>query len=109
MTEITMNERARIDTVPHMSDDGIDYKDDIIVLEATLDRAPLPVEHYSVRVRADAATPDTEVRSAIGAIVDGSAPRRVRFSIPRANVRGLRFEILFSLSVDERAFPVSKA
>ncbi len=109
MAEIAVSERARIDAVPRMSGGVIGYEGDMVVLEATLDRAPLPVEHYSVRVRADAATPDTEVRSAIGAIVDGSAPRRVRFSIPRANVRGLRFEILFSLSVDERAFPVSEA
>jgi hypothetical protein len=32
----------------------------------------------------------------------------VRFTIPRSAVNGPRFELLFSLIVDERAFPFSE-
>jgi hypothetical protein len=109
LAETAEAERARIDAIPRMSGGVIGYEGDDVIIEATLDRAPLPLEHYAVRVRADTATPDTEVRSAIGTVVENSVPRRVRFAIPRAGVRGLRFEMLFSVVVDERAFPVSEA
>ncbi len=109
MTETALAERARIDAIPRLSGGVIGFEESDVVIEATLDRAPLAAEHYTLRVRADAATPDTEVRGVRGDIVEGSAPRRVRFAIPTSTIRGLRFEILFSVIVDERAFPVSEA
>lgn len=109
MSELATSERARIDAIPRLSGGVIGYDEDDLVIEATLDRPPLAHEHYVVRIRADAATPDTEVRASQGTVVEGSAPRRVRFHVPISFVRGLRFEMLLSIVVDERAFPVSEA
>jgi hypothetical protein len=109
LAETAAAERARIDAIPRLSGGVVESDESETIVEATLDRAPLPHEHYSVRVRADASTPDTEVRGVTGEIVEGSEPRRVRFRIPRGNVRGTHFEILFSVVVDERAFPYSEA
>lgn len=109
MAETATAERARIDAIPRLSGGVIGYEGDDLVVEGTLDRAPLATEHYVLRVRADAATPDTEVRAVEGTIVASSSPRRVRFAIPTSMIRGLRFEMLFSVVVDERAFPVSEA
>lgn len=109
LTDTAAAERARIDAIPRLSGGVIGYEGDFVIVEATLDRAPLPTEHYVLRMRADSATSDTEVRAVEGTIVEGSAPRRVRFAIPTNTIRGLRFEILFSVVVDERAFPVSEA
>lgn len=109
LAETAEAERARIDAIPRMSGGVIGYDGDDVVIEGTLDRPPLATEHYALRFRADAGTSDTEVRAVQGIVVEGSTPRRVRFRIPTANVRGLRFEILFSVVVDERAFPVSEA
>jgi hypothetical protein len=109
MQELATSRRADIDAIPRMSGGAIGWDQGAMVVEATLDRAPLAHEHYAIRVRADAATPDTEVRAAEGTIVEGSVPRRVRFTLPGFRARGLRFEILFSVVVDERAFPVSEA
>ncbi len=109
MVELVASERARIDAIPRMSGGVVGAEGNDVVIEATLDRAPLPVERYFVRVRSDALTADTEVRSTEGTIVEGSSPRRVRFRVPRSLVRGPRFELLFSLEIDPHAFPVSEA
>ena len=109
MTELVTSERTRIDAIPRMSGGVIGTEGSHVIVEMTLDRAPLAVENYVVRVRADAATPDTEIRAMHGTIVQGSVPRRVRFAIASAAVRGPHFELLFSLDVDARAFPYSEA
>jgi hypothetical protein len=109
MHDLAASERAHIDAIPRMAGGVIDTDEHRVLIEMTLDRAPLAVEHYTVRVRADAQTPDTEVRATVGTIVEGSEPRRVRFEVPRNGVRGLRFELIFSLDVDPRAFPYSEA
>lgn len=109
LIETAAAERARIDAIPRMSGGVISSTSDSVVVEGTLDRAPLPYERYGLRIRADAQTPDTEIRSIPGVIVEGSSPRRVRFEIPRSGVPGPRFEMLFSIIVDERAFPFSEA
>lgn len=109
MSETAAAERARIDAIPRLSGGVIGYDERDLVVEATLDRAPLAHEHYLLRIRADAATPDTEVRAVQGQIVQGSAPRRVRFRVPSSAIRGLRFEMILSVVVDERAFPASEA
>ncbi len=109
LIETAAAERARIDAIPRISGGVVSSTPDAIVVEGTLDRAPLAYERYGLRIRADDQTPDTEVRSIRGVVVEGSSPRRVRFEIPRDAVRGARFEMLFSIIVDERAFPYSEA
>jgi ABC-type transport system involved in multi-copper enzyme maturation permease subunit len=109
LIETAATERARIDAIPRMSGGVVSITDESIVVEGTLDRAPLSYERYGLRLRADDQTPDTEVRSVPGVIVEGSSPRRVRFDVPRSSVSGPRFEMLFSIVVDERAFPFSEA
>jgi hypothetical protein len=108
LAETAATERARIDAIPRMSGGVVSRTSDSLVVEGTLDRAPLPDEQYTLRFRTDERTPDTQVRSVPGVVIEGSAPRRVRFTIPRRGVSGPRFEILFSISVDERAFPFSE-
>ncbi|MBX7191063.1 MAG: ABC transporter permease [Sandaracinaceae bacterium] len=107
MTETAAQERAFLDTVPELSGGVVGLEGTDVVIEATLDRAPLASELYVVRVRNDAGAPDTEVRGFHGEIVDGSSPRRVRFHVPRLAITGARFDFLFSLDVDPRAFPHS--
>lgn len=108
MTETAEAERATLDTVPRMSGGVVGMEGNDVVLEATLDRAPLATELYMVRVRNDAGAPDTEVRGFHGEIVEGSSPRRVRFHVPRLAILGARFDFLFSMDVDPRAFPYSE-
>ncbi|GAB4194960.1 MAG: hypothetical protein OHK0013_00630 [Sandaracinaceae bacterium] len=101
-------ERATLDAIPRMSGGVVGLEGGEVVIEATLDRAPLPQERYVVRVRNDAGAADTEVRGFHGEIVEGSSPRRVRFYVPRVALTGARFDFLFSLEVDARAFPYSE-
>ncbi len=108
LTETAETERAVIDSVPRMSGGVIGLEDGAVLLEATLDRAPLAREDYMVRVRNDAGAPDTEVRGFHGEIVPDSSPRRVRFYVPRLAITGARFDYLFSMDVDPRAFPNSE-
>ena len=122
IAETLRTERALIDTIPRMQGGVTGVENGDVVIEATLDRAPLTVAsprgeratQYNLRVRNDASAPDTEVRGFRGAIVpptlgEESAPTRVRFYVPRASLTGARFDFLFSMDVDERAFPFSEA
>lgn len=108
MTETAERERALLDTIPRMSGGVSGMEGTEVVLEATLDRAPLPVETYVLRVRNDAGASDTEVRAYHGFVVEGSSPRRVRFFVPRVAITGARFDFLFSMDLDPRAFPHSE-
>lgn len=121
MAETLSRERALIDTIPRMQGGVVGVENGDVVIVATLDRAsrtvPSPrgerATQYNLRVRNDAGAPDTEVRSFRGVIVppapgEESAPTRVRFYVPRASLTGARFDFLFSLDVDERAFPFSE-
>lgn len=135
MQELVTTERAAIDTIPRLEggvvgrvrvdaseassegegegegDANVDTTMagmDVVRLEATLDRPPLPHERYSVRYRLSPAAADTEVRGVRGRIVEGSSPRRVVFDIPVSSLTVSRFEYLFSLEVDARAFPYSE-
>lgn len=108
--EIGTTDRARIDAIPRLSGGVIAEEGGDLVIEATLDRPPLEDEHYTVRYRRNELASDLEVSGARGSIVGGSVPRRVRFRVPRAGAAsGARFQILFSVDVDERAFPFSEA
>lgn len=108
LAETLAAERVRIEAIPRLSG-GLVSAADAVVVEATLDRPPLPAERYLLRFRADVRTSDVEIRAVPGEIVEGSAPRRVRFTIPRGGAPpGARFEILFSVEADPRAFPVSE-
>lgn len=108
MTETAARERAALDAVPRMSGGVVGLEGLEIVLEATLDRAPISPERYMVRLRSSAAAGDTEVRAFRGEIVEGEGPRRVRFRVPRLAINGARFDYLFSLDVDPRAFPYAE-
>jgi hypothetical protein len=110
LTETVERERALLDSVPRLSGGVVGVDGATVVLEATLDRAPLPHEKYIVRVRNDAGAPDTELRGFEGVPVEGAegAPRRIRFLVPRLAITGARFDFLFALDVDPRAFPYSE-
>ena len=112
MTETVETERAFLDTVPRLSGGVMGMEGTDVVIEATLDQAPLAHEHYMLRVRNDAGAPDTEVRAFRGEIVEGTgvegSPRRVRFYVPRLAITGARFDYVFSMDVDPRAFPSSE-
>jgi hypothetical protein len=112
MTETAEQERAFLDTVPRLSGGVVGLDGSMVVIEATLDRAPLAHEEYVVRLRNDAGAPDTEVRAFHGELVEGTGvegtPRRIRFLVPRLAITGARFDFLFSLDVDPRAFPYSE-
>lgn len=110
VAETLERERGRIDAIPRMRGGLVSATPAVLLIEATLDRAPLPVETYYLRYRQGERASDVEVRGVAGEIVEGSEPRRVRFTLPRIEApSGPRFEILFSLEVDERAFPYSEA
>ena len=113
MTETLTRERAVIDTIPRMQGGVVGVERGDVVIEATLDRAPLATELYMLRLRNDAGASDTETQGVRGQIVqpaagEESGPRRVRFYVPRIMLTGARFDFLFSLDVDERAFPFSE-
>lgn len=122
IAETLRSERAFIDTIPRMQGGVVGVENGDVILVATLDRPSLTVTsprgeratQYNVRVRNDPAAPDTEVRGFRGAIVPPAAgeergPVRVRFYVPRISLTGARFDFLFSMDVDERAFPFSEA
>lgn len=122
IAETLRAERALIDTIPRMQGGVVGVENGDVIIEATLDRAPLMVAsprgeratQYNLRVRNDASASDAEVRGFRGAIVppapgEESAPTRVRFYVPRISLTGARFDFLFSMDVDERAFPFSEA
>jgi len=108
MTETAERERALLDSIPRLSGGVTGVEGEEVVIEASLDRAPLAVETYLLRVRNDAGAADTEVRAYHGFIVEGSSPRRVRFFVPRVAITGARFDFLFSMDLDARAFPHSE-
>ncbi len=111
MSETAREERALLDAVPRMSGGVVGVEGSDLVLEATLDRAPLAHERYLARVRMGPSADDTEVRAFVGRLAPSAspdAPRRVRFLVPRLAVTGARFDFLFSLEVDPRAFPSSE-
>jgi hypothetical protein len=108
LVETCAAERATLDAIPRMEGGVAGLEGAEVVIEATLDRAPLPREQYMVRVRNDAGAADTEVRGFHGHVVEGTFPRRVRFYVPRVALSGARFDFLFSLDVDPRAFPYSE-
>jgi hypothetical protein len=108
MTETATAERAVLDAIPRMRGGVVGLEGAEVLIEATLDRAPLPTERYLVRVRNDAGAADTEVRGFHGEVVEGSSPRRVRYFVPRVALTGARFDFLFSMDVDPRAFPYSE-
>ena len=106
LAETAEQERLVLDAIPRMGG-GVERADaDEIVVLATLDRAPLPHEAYTLRVRTDVSDQDTELRGFRGEIEEGSSPRRVRFRVPRSAVSGDRFDLSFGVILDERTWPV---
>lgn len=106
LEETRVRERARIDAVPQMRLSSVTREGDSVVLGVDLDRPPLPYERYFARIRRNEAATDVEVIPVGGERTEGT--QRVVFRVPISMLPDVRFEVLFSLEVDPRAFPYSE-
>ena len=106
LAETRTSSRAAMDAVPQMTLAGVSLDGGSLVLDVDLDRPALGHERYFARIRRNALASDVEVIPVHGERLEGTS--RVVFRVPTAMLPGVRFEVLFSLEVDARAFPYSE-
>lgn len=97
LTEGAAAEREFLDALPRLGGGIADSSARRLTLLATMDRPPLsseqfPTLEYIVRVRDNPAADDTQIRAFRGARIEEGDGRSVRITIPRAALRGRRFQ-----------------
>lgn len=110
LAEIGAAERARMDAIPELTLANVRAEGGAVIVEATLDRPPLPLDRYFLRTRRNVATEDTEVRGVRGERVGDRVTFRLSGeALPAQTGAGpWAFEILMSQELDEQAFPHSE-
>lgn len=106
LVETRATDRAALDAIPRIELREVRNDRGVLVLVAELDRPHLPFERYYVRIRRNSGASDEEVIAAQGIRIEGT--ERIEFRSGSAMLLGERFEVLFSLEIDPRAFPYSE-
>lgn len=100
-------DREAIEAIPRLGGGVTESEGASVGVTAVLDREPPPAARFVVRLRAGPESGDTEVLSVVGA-PSAEDPRRVLFRIHRALLPAARFQLLFSVQLDEQGWPFSE-
>lgn len=110
LARVEGEERAFLDLLPRIAGGPVGVDGDQVLLIARLDRAALvPAGSYFVRVRNDEGDGATDTQTYEGDEVVGRNGRRIEFRVPRASLRGRRFEFQFGVEFAKRALPYFEA